>query len=89
MILKSLISINNMFVNIYKIMESHNDNYIYIYIVTNQQNIYLRNMKIQLNQFYFKYNHSGYHIQSIFIKKVEINNYGKINIDDTYISPFE
>ena len=78
-----------MFVNIFKIIESYNDNYIYIYIVTNQQNIYSRNMKIQLNQFYFKYNHSGNHIQSIFIKKVEINNYRKIKIDDTYISPFE
>ena len=40
-----------MFVNIFKIMESDNDNYIYIYIVTNQQNIYSRKMKIQLNQF--------------------------------------
>ena len=78
-----------MFVNIFKIMESYNDNHIYIYIVTNQQNIYSRKMKIQLNQFYFKYNHSGNHIQSIFIKKVEINNYRKIKIDDTYISPFE
>ena len=43
--------INYMFVNIFKIMESYNDNYIYICIVTNQQNIYSRKMKIQLNQF--------------------------------------
>ena len=72
-------------------MESDNDNYIYIYIyiVTNQQNIYSRKMKIQLYQFYFKNNHTGNHIQSIFIKKVEINNYRKVKIDDTYISPFE
>ena len=64
-----------MFVNIFKIMESDNDNYIYIYIVTHQQNIYSRKMKIQLYQFYFK--------------KVEINNCRKVKIDGTYISPFE
>ena len=58
-ILKNSILINNMFVNIYKIMESYNNNYIYINFVTNQ------------HQFYFKYNRSGGHIQSIFIKKVK------------------
>ena len=70
-ILKNSILINNMFVNIYKIMESYNNNYIYIYFVASQENMYSRNMKIQLNQFYFKHNHSGSHIQSIFIKKVK------------------
>ena len=55
-------------------MESYNDNYIYIYFVTNQ------------HQFYFKYNRSGSHIQS---KKLKINNYGKIKVDDIYISPFQ
>ena len=55
-------------------MESYNDNYIYIYFVTNQ------------HQFYFKYNRSGSHIQS---KKLKINNYGKIKVDDIYISPIQ
>ena len=70
-----------MYVKLYKIIESYTGNYIYIYFVKNKQNLYIKNMKLLLYEFCLKYNHSGNYINYQIIRKVEINNYGKIKLD--------
>ena len=79
-----------MYVNLYKITESYTGNFIYIYIVENEKNIYIKNPKLQLSEFYLKYNNiNGNFINHEFVKRIEINYYGKIKIDDKFISPNE
>lgn len=46
-------------------------------------------MKLSLCEFYLIYNHSGNYINHQFVKRIEINNYGKIEIDDKFITPKE
>ena len=47
-------------------------------------------MKLQLSEFYFKYDNNGNFINKEFVKIIELNQYGKIKIDDTkFVSPSE
>ena len=88
---KKSILINNMHVDLYKLIESYTDNYIYYYIVkNNKKNIYIKNMKLQILKFYNQYNINGNYIKSEYVKRLEINDRGKIRVDeDKYITPNE
>ena len=56
-----------MHVDLYKLIESYTDNYIYYYIVkNNKKNIYIKNMKLQILKFYNQYNINGNYIKSGF-----------------------
>ena len=77
-------------IKLYKLVESYNNNYIYYYETSNKKNIYIKNIKLQLSEFYFKYNNNGNFINKEFVKIIELNQYGKIKIDDTkFVSPSE
>ena len=80
-----------MHVDLYKLIESYTDNYIYYYIVkNNKKNIYIKNMKLQILKFYNQYNINGNYIKSEYVKRLEINDIGKIRVDeDKYITPNE
>ena len=80
-----------MHVDLYKLIESYTDNYIYYYIVkNNKKNIYIKNMKLQILKFYNQYNINGNYIKSEYVKRLEINVRGKIRVDeDKYITPNE
>ena len=80
-----------MHVDLYKLIESYTDNYIYYYIVkNNKKNIYIKNMKLQILKFYNQYNINGNYIKSEYVKRLEINDRGKIRVDeDKYITPNE
>ena len=76
-----------MYVNLYKIIESYTGNFIYIYIVKNKKNIYIKKMKLLLYEFYLKYNINDNFINHEFVKRLEINQYGKIKLGDIYVTP--
>ena len=80
-----------MHVDLYKLIESYTDNYIYYYIVkNNKKNMYIKNMKLQILKFYNQYNINGNYIKNEYVKRLEINDRGKIKIDeDIYITPKE
>ena len=65
-----------MYVNLYKIIESYTGNFIYIYIVKNKKNIYIKKMKLLLYEFYLKYNINDNFINHEFVKRLEINQLG-------------
>ena len=75
-----------MYIKLNKIIESYNGNYVYIYIVNNKQNLYIKDIKLLLYEFYIKYNKSGNYINHQFIKKVEIkvDNYQYIKPTDYF-----
>ena len=69
-----------MHVDLYKLIESYTDNYIYYYIVkNNKKNIYIKNMKLQILKFYNQYNINGNYIKSEYVERLEINDIGKNN----------
>ena len=46
-------------------------------------------MKLQLSEFYLKYNNNGNFVNKEFIKIIELNQYGKIKMDNIYVTPNE
>ena len=76
-------------IKLYKLIESYNNNYIYYYEITNKKNIYKKYMSSRIIDFYLKYNNNGNFINKEFVKIIELNQYGKIKIDNIYVTPNE
>ena len=84
-----IFSIINIMAKLYKLVELNNNNYIYYYEINNNKNIYKKYMLLKIYDFYHKYNKNGNYIQNIYIRNIKLNQYGKIFINNYYITPKE